>query len=77
LLRLRGNREDTIDTIKLDFRYGLSFELLVLENPDLGVLTPRPPTEGRDAPPRTPHRKVWIVGSVARFALASPVIDLL
>jgi hypothetical protein len=27
------------------------------ENPDLGGLPPNPPTEGRDAPPQTPHRK--------------------
>jgi hypothetical protein len=59
----------------------LSFKLLVLENPALGVSTPRPPVEEQDAKrpgaaPQTPLHKVRSVGSLERFALASPVIDL-
>jgi hypothetical protein len=49
----------------------LSHYLLVLENPDLGVPTPRPPAEERGAAPQTPLHKVLLVGSVERFALAS------
>jgi hypothetical protein len=46
------------------------------QNPDLGVPTPRPPVERRNAAPQTPLRKVRFVGRVARFALVLNVIDL-
>jgi hypothetical protein len=42
-----------------------------IENPDLGVPTPRPPVEERGAAPQTPLHKVRSVSSLARFALAS------
>ncbi len=42
-------------------------------NPDLGVGTPRPPVEERNAAPQTPLRKVRLVCGEARFALVRSV----
>ena len=43
------------------------------QNPDLGVPTPRPPVEERNAAPQTPLRKVRFVGGGVRRSLYSRI----